>query len=313
MDGSRRSAHANAYFTGFGAAKRVVFFDTLLQKLAPGEVEAVLAHELGHFKHRHVAKRIATMFALSLVGFALLGWLSTQAWFYTGLGVRPSVGGPNDAVALLLFLLVAPVFGFFVSPLVAAGLAPPRVRGRCLCLHARRRPRSRGRAAQAARRQRLDADARPAVRALLLFAPAGLRAARRPALRRSFLRSSMTNLLHARCQAQGVEPMGEGRDPQPPDASQRLAVRNGGAIEKTFSFKNYYETIAFVNALAWICNTEDHHPDLAVTYNRCVTRFSTHSVGRHFAQRFHLCRRRRMRWCRSSPDIGAPAADASPQ
>ena len=120
MDGSRRSAHANAYFTGFGAAKRVVFFDTLLQKLAPGEVEAVLAHELGHFKHRHVAQRIATMFALSLVGFALLGWLSTQAWFYTGLGARPSVGGPNDAVALLLFLLAAPVFGFFISPLVAA-------------------------------------------------------------------------------------------------------------------------------------------------------------------------------------------------
>jgi STE24 endopeptidase len=120
MDGSRRSAHANAYFTGFGAAKRVVFFDTLLQKLAPGEVEAVLAHELGHFKHRHVTKRIATMFALSLVGFALLGWLATQSWFYTGLGVQPSVGAPNDAVALLLFLLVAPVFGFFVSPLVAA-------------------------------------------------------------------------------------------------------------------------------------------------------------------------------------------------
>ncbi len=120
MDGSKRSAHANAYFTGFGAAKRVVFFDTLLQKLAPGEVEAVLAHELGHFKHRHVLKRILTMFALSLIGFALLGWLSTQAWFYTGLGVVPSLDAPNDALALLLFLLVAPVFGFFVSPLVAA-------------------------------------------------------------------------------------------------------------------------------------------------------------------------------------------------
>ncbi len=120
MDGSRRSAHANAYFTGFGAAKRVVFFDTLLQKLAPGEVEAVLAHELGHFKHRHVTQRIVAMFALSLGGFALLGWLSRQVWFYTALGVQPSMTAPNDAVALLLFLLVVPVFGFFVSPVFAA-------------------------------------------------------------------------------------------------------------------------------------------------------------------------------------------------
>jgi STE24 endopeptidase len=119
MDGSKRSAHANAYFTGFGAAKRVVFFDTLLSKLAPGEVEAVLAHELGHFKHRHVIKRTGAMFAISLAGFALLGWLSAQTWFYLALGVRPSIGVPNDAVALLLFLLVTPVFAFFVSPLFA--------------------------------------------------------------------------------------------------------------------------------------------------------------------------------------------------
>ncbi|CAN7294490.1 M48 family metallopeptidase [Acidovorax sp. Leaf78] len=124
MDGSRRSAHANAYFTGFGAAKRVVFYDTLLRQLAPGEVEAVLAHELGHFKHRHIVQRIVTMFALSLAGFALLGWLSTQVWFYTGLGVRPNISldpamaaAPNDALALLLFLLVVPVFTFFISPL----------------------------------------------------------------------------------------------------------------------------------------------------------------------------------------------------
>ena len=119
MDGSKRSAHANAYFTGFGAAKRVVFFDTLLNKLSPGEVEAVLAHELGHFKHRHVIKRIVSMFALSLVGFALLGWLSGLAWFYNGLGVQASMNAPNDALALLLFLLVVPVFSFFVSPLFA--------------------------------------------------------------------------------------------------------------------------------------------------------------------------------------------------
>ncbi len=119
MDGSKRSAHANAYFTGFGAAKRVVFFDTLLAKLTPGEVEAVLAHELGHFKHRHVTKRIVAMFAMSLVGFALLGWLSGQAWFYTGLGLQPNMAAPNDALALLLFMLALPVFTYFVQPLFA--------------------------------------------------------------------------------------------------------------------------------------------------------------------------------------------------
>ena len=121
MDGSRRSAHANAYFTGFGAAKRVVFYDTLLAKLAPAEVDAVLAHELGHFKHRHIVKRIVAMFALSLAGFALLGWLSGQAWFYTALGVRPNLlqGATNNALALLLFLMVIPTFSQFVAPLFA--------------------------------------------------------------------------------------------------------------------------------------------------------------------------------------------------
>jgi STE24 endopeptidase len=117
MDGSRRSAHGNAYFTGLGAAKRVVFFDTLLAKLTPGEVEAVLAHELGHFKYRHVLKRIVMMFALSLAGLGLLGWLSSRTWFYVALGVQPNLAAPNDALALLLFALALPVFGFFVSPL----------------------------------------------------------------------------------------------------------------------------------------------------------------------------------------------------
>jgi STE24 endopeptidase len=120
MDGSKRSAHANAYFTGFGAAKRVVFFDTLLNKLSPGEVEAVLAHELGHFKRRHVLKRMVGIFGVSLLGFALLGWLSNQAWFYAGLGVQPNFAAPNDALALLLFMMAGPVFGYFVSPLMAA-------------------------------------------------------------------------------------------------------------------------------------------------------------------------------------------------
>ena len=119
MDGSKRSAHANAYFTGFGAAKRVVFYDTLLKQLSPGEVDAVLAHELGHFKHKHIIKRIVLMFAMSLAGFALLGWLSSQLWFYTGLGVRPNLTAANDALALLLFLMVVPMFSFFVSPVMA--------------------------------------------------------------------------------------------------------------------------------------------------------------------------------------------------
>ncbi|MCY7316727.1 MAG: M48 family metallopeptidase [Rubrivivax sp.] len=119
MDGSRRSAHANAYFTGLGAAKRVVFFDTLLQRLSPGEVEAVLAHELGHFKHKHVLQRLLGIFAISLAGLALLGWLAQQSGFYTGLGVRPNMSAPNDALALLLFMMVVPSFGYFVSPLMA--------------------------------------------------------------------------------------------------------------------------------------------------------------------------------------------------
>ncbi len=121
MDGSTRSAHANAYFTGFGASKRVVFYDTLLGQLNAGEVEAVLAHELGHFKHRHIVKRLITMFALSLIGFALLGWLSAQLWFYTGLGVQPNMaaGAPNDAMAILLFMSAIPLFAFFIAPLSA--------------------------------------------------------------------------------------------------------------------------------------------------------------------------------------------------
>jgi len=119
MDGSRRSAHGNAYFTGLGASKRVVFFDTLLSRLSPPEVEAVLAHELGHFKHRHVQKRMVMLFGFSLAALALLGWLTGQSGFYTGLGVTPNIGAPNDALALLLFMLALPPFTFFVAPLMA--------------------------------------------------------------------------------------------------------------------------------------------------------------------------------------------------
>jgi STE24 endopeptidase len=119
MDGSKRSAHGNAYFSGFGANKRIVFFDTLLARLAPQEIEAVLAHELGHFKLKHIVKRIVVMFGVSLGFLALLGFLKEQAWFYTGLGVMPLLGAPNDAMALLLFLLVLPVFTFAFSPLTS--------------------------------------------------------------------------------------------------------------------------------------------------------------------------------------------------
>jgi STE24 endopeptidase len=115
MDGSKRSAHGNAYFTGFGRSKRIVFFDTLLDKLAPGEVEAVLAHELGHFKHRHILKRIVVMSTLSLAMLWLLGQLIDQDWFYAGL----KVGSGGTAMALLLFSMVLPVFSFPLTPLMS--------------------------------------------------------------------------------------------------------------------------------------------------------------------------------------------------
>ncbi len=116
MDGSKRSAHGNAYFTGFGKSKRIVFFDTLLERLNISEVEAVLAHELGHFKHRHVLKRIVTTFAMSLAFLWLLAVLMQNSWFYQGLGVS----SPSTAVALLLFFMVLPVFSFLLSPVLSA-------------------------------------------------------------------------------------------------------------------------------------------------------------------------------------------------
>jgi STE24 endopeptidase len=116
MDGSTRSGHGNAYFTGFGNSKRVVFFDTLLDKLNEDEIEADLAHELGHFKHHHVIKRIVMMFLLSLLGLALLGWLINQSWFYAGLGVN----NPSDYMALILFMMASPTFLFLLHPLMAS-------------------------------------------------------------------------------------------------------------------------------------------------------------------------------------------------
>jgi STE24 endopeptidase len=117
MDGSRRSSHGNAFFTGFGRAKRIVFFDTLLERLAPDEVEAVLAHELGHFKLKHVFKRLAWSAVLSLAFLALLAWLAVSPWFYHGLGVAPTPERPG--VALILFFLALPVFTFVLAPLAS--------------------------------------------------------------------------------------------------------------------------------------------------------------------------------------------------
>ena len=115
MDGSKRSGHGNAYFTGFGNNKRIVFFDTLLDSLEPAEVEAVLAHELGHFKLKHIQKRLLSTFALSLAALALLGWLAGANWFYQGLGVSQ----PSSWMALMLFMLAMPVFTFFLQPLLS--------------------------------------------------------------------------------------------------------------------------------------------------------------------------------------------------
>jgi STE24 endopeptidase len=116
MDGSKRSSHGNAYFTGLGREKRIVFFDTLLSSLGPAQIESVLAHELAHFKLKHIPQRLVAGAAMSLVGFALLGWLSRQEWFYAALGVPVR----SDAAALLLFLLAVPAFTWVVSPLLAA-------------------------------------------------------------------------------------------------------------------------------------------------------------------------------------------------
>ena len=117
MDGSRRSSHGNAFFTGFGRAKRIVFFDTLLERLTPDEIEAVLAHELGHFRLKHVLKRMVWSAALSLGFLALLAWLAASPWFYEGLGVPPALDRPG--VALILFFLALPAFTFVFAPLSA--------------------------------------------------------------------------------------------------------------------------------------------------------------------------------------------------
>ena len=113
MDGSKRSSHGNAYFTGLGKNKRIVFFDTLLESLSPEEIEAVLAHELGHFKYKHITKQMIVMSVLLLGSLALLGWLKGQAWFYVGLGIDSN----STHMALIVFMLVLSVFGVYIQPL----------------------------------------------------------------------------------------------------------------------------------------------------------------------------------------------------
>ncbi len=174
MDGSRRSAHGNAYFTGLGRAKRIVFFDTLVERLAPSEIEAVLAHELGHFKLKHIAKRLVYTFLASLGFLALLGWLITQPWFYAGLGRHAVAHGLQQRRgARAVRARVAGVHLRLRSHRQPA-VAQARIRGRCLCRAPCLGERPRQRPGEAVPGQRIDADAGSAALGLLRLAPAGV-------------------------------------------------------------------------------------------------------------------------------------------
>ncbi len=177
MDGSRRSAHGNAYFTGIGRNKRIVFFDTLLARIDGDEIEAVLAHELGHFRLHHVRQRLAVSAVSMLAGLALLGWLARQPGFYTALGVPAA----SPAMALLLFAVVVPVFMFFATPLEAWWSRRHEREADDFAVRTRARDRLAGGARQAVPRQRLDIDAGSGAFGVLRFASAGARAHRAPA------------------------------------------------------------------------------------------------------------------------------------
>ena len=180
VDNSRRSTHGNAYFTGIGRNKRIVFFDTLLERLGQAEIEAVLAHELGHFRLHHVRQRLLVSVASAFAGLAALGWLAARPQFYAALGVPV----PSTHAALLLFVLAVPAFTYFLTPLAALWSRRHEFEADAFATRARRRHRARHRAGQAASGQRHDPHARPAVRGVLLLAPAAAHphraAARRP-------------------------------------------------------------------------------------------------------------------------------------
>ncbi len=169
VDGSRRSAHGNAYFTGVGRNKRIVFFDTLINTLEPGEIEAVLAHELGHFKLHHIRRRLVVSAAVALAGLALLGWLAARPWFYQGLGLS----GASDYGALLLFMFVAPAFTFFVTPLSAHWSRQDEFAADAFAAQHTPGRSTEGRAGEALPRQRNHIDTGPGALGILRFTSPG--------------------------------------------------------------------------------------------------------------------------------------------
>ncbi len=273
MDGSKRSNHGNAYFTGFGASKRIVLFDTLLARLAPPEVEAVLAHELGHYRRHHVWKRV-----LLPVRVLVRPAVAARRADRPGLVLPgPERLDPDRGDRTAAFR--AGDAGIHVPPAPAHQplLAQARVRGRCL----RRGPRQRGRAGQGAGqavpRQRGHADAGPAALGVLRLAPAGGHPHRAAAAFRELIMEDLTQRKCKPCEG-GVAPY------TPQQAAQMLGQLKGWLIEdgrlvKLYPFSNYYQTMAFVNALAWVSHREDHHPDLTVGYNKCRVEYSTHAIG----------------------------------
>ena len=175
MDGSKRSSHGNAYFTGFGKAKRIVFFDTLIERLNPEEIEAVLAHELGHFKRKHIAKLIVSRFAIALVVLAAMGWLIDKPWFYQGAGMGAAV--PHIGVSVLVFFQLLPVFTFPLTPLGSLISRKHEFEADVYAIAPDQRTRPVDGLAQTLRGQRVDAHSRPDLRQVLLFPSARQREA----------------------------------------------------------------------------------------------------------------------------------------
>ena len=297
MDGSRRSSHGNAFFTGFGRAKRIVFFDTLLERLTPDEVEAVLAHELGHFKLKHVLKRMLWMAILLARLPRAAGVACGVAVVLRGTG-RAAGDGSTRRGAHPLLSRAAGVH-VRVRPAFVVLFAPARVRGRRVRRQERLGHVARARAREALRGQRRDAYAGPGVLGFPRLASAGRRAHRAargrlkplpPRGRGGRDRSALSNCAgeshdgrDARTRRNAL-PSRARRGSATTSSRRRFAslpgwTRTGGRIEKTFRFADYHRTMAFVNAVASIAHGEDHHPDLTVHYDRCVVAWSTHSAG----------------------------------